>query len=347
MKVRQQILGFAIFALTVIFNGLQAQEKTIQTVTKADVTAAKADAKLPEYKVVKGVSGDLQFNGSDTMIGEVTLLAESFKRIYSNVTIGIEGEGSSFGPPALISGKAQFIAMSRAMKAKEVDDFKKKFGYPPVAIPTSIDMLTVYVHQDNPIKGLTLQQVDAVFSRTRKGGAPNAITTWGDLGLTGEWSDKSITLYGRNAPLNNACSLKKRFVPEAAFREEVQERPGSSSVVQGIANNKYAIGYSGMGTKAEGVRALPLSQDLKSEYFSPIPDHAYSGDYPLTRFLFLYVNYAPGTELNPLSREFLLYLYSNQGQSDVVRSGFLPVGDVIATRALASVGIQRQDAATK
>ena len=347
MNVRLQLLRFAIVALPVMSNGLQAQEKTIQTPTKADVTAAKADAKLPEYKVVKDVSGDLQFNGSDTMIGEVTLLAESFKKLYSNVTIGIEGEGSSFGPPALITGKAQFIAMSRAMKAKEVDDFKKKFGYPPVALPTSIDMLTVYVHQDNPINGLTLQQVDAVFSRTLKGGAPNVLAKWGDLGLTGEWSNKPITLFGRNAASGTNRFFREHALFNGAFREAVQEQLGSSSVVQGVANNKYAIGYSGMGSKADEVRALPLAQDIKSEYYSPIPEHAYSGEYPLTRFLFLYVNYAPGTELKPLSREFLLYLYSNQGQSDVVRSGFLPVGDVIATRALASVVIQREDDATK
>ncbi len=347
MNVRLQMLHFVIFALSVMFNKLQAQDKTIQTPTKADVTRAKADAKLPEYKVVKGVSGDLQFNGSDTMIGEVTSLAESFKKLYSNVTIGIEGEGSSFGPPALISGKAQFIAMSRAMKAREVDDFKKKFGYPPVALPTGIDMLTVYVHQDNPIKGLTLQQVDAVFSRTLKGGAPNVLTTWGDLGLTGEWSNKPITLFGRNAASGTNRFFREHALFNGAFREEVQELPGSSSVVQAIANNKYAIGYSGMGTKSEGVRAIPLAQDIKSEYFAPIAEHAYSGDYPLTRFLFLYVNHAPGTELNPLNREFILYLYSQQGQSDVIRSGFLPVGDVIATRALATVGIPRQNAATK
>ena len=347
MNVRLQLLSFAMLAVPVTFHQLQAQEKAIPAPVKADESPVKVDAKLPEYKAVKGVSGDLQFNGSDTMIGEVSQLAESFKKLYSNVTIGIEGEGSSFGPPALITGKAQFIAMSRAMKAKEVDDFKKKFGYPPVALPTSIDMLTVYVHQDNPIKGLTLQQVDAIFSRTLKGGSLKILSTWGDLGLTGEWSDKPITLYGRNAASGTNRFFREHALFNGAFREEVQELTGSSSVVQGVANNKYAIGYSGMGTKTEGVRAIPLAQDIKSEYFAPIPEHAYSGDYPLTRFLFLYVNHAPGTEPNPLNREFLLYLYSQQGQSDVVRSGFLPVGEVIATRALATVGIQNQDAATK
>ncbi len=347
MNVRLHMLRLAIVALPAMFHGLHAQEKAIQAPTTGDVTQAKVDAKLPEYSIVKGVSGDIQFNGSDTMIGEITLLAESFKKLHRNVTIGIEGEGSSFGPPALISGKAQFIAMSRAMKAKEVDDFKKKFGYPPVALPTSIDMLTVYVHQDNPIRGLTLQQVDAIFSRTRKGGAPSPITTWGDLGLTGEWSNKPITLLGRNAASGTNRFFREHALFNGAFREDVQEQTGSASVVQGIANNKYAIGYSGMGSKSDGVRALPLAQDIKSEYYSPIPAHAYSGDYPLTRFLFLYVNYAPGSELSPLSREFLLYLYSQQGQSDVIRSGFLPLDDLIVNRALASVGIHRDNGASK
>jgi phosphate transport system substrate-binding protein len=256
-------------------------------------------------------------------------------------TIGIDCKGSSFAPPALIKGTALFAPMSRSMKAKEIDDFKKKFGYPPVAIPTSIDMLTVYVHKDNPVKGLTLQQVDAVFSRTLKGGSPKGITTWGELGLTGEWSDKPITLYGRNAASGTNRFFREHALFNGAFREEVQEQSGSSSVIEGVANNKYAIGYSGMGSKTEGVRALSLAQDYKSEYYAPVPEHAYSGDYPLTRFLFIYLNYHQGTELNPLTREFILYLYSQQGQSDIVQSGFLPVGDEIVTRALESVGLHR------
>ena len=341
MNVRLQMLKFAMMAVILMFNVLQAQDKTIQAPVTADGKPVKVDAKLPEYKAVEGVSGDVQFIGSDTMLGQVTLLTDGFKKLYSGVTFEIDCKGSSFAPPALIKGNALFAPMSRSMKAKEVDDFKKKFGYPPVAIPTSIDMLTVYVHKDNPIKGLTLQQVDAVFSRTLKGGAPKVLTTWGDLGLTGEWANKPITLYGRNAASGTNRFFREHALFNGAFREEVQEQSGSSSVVQCVANDKYAIGYSGMGSKIDGVRALPLAQDYKSEYFAPIPEHAYSGDYPLTRFLFLYVNYAPGTELHPLSREFILYLYSQQGQSEVVHSGFLPVGDVIVTRALASVGIQR------
>ena len=341
MNVRQKIFKLVFVAVPIIFNGLQAQEKIVQAPLNVGGLPVKVDAKLPEYNAVTGISGDIQLIGSDTMLGQVTELSEGFKKRYSSVTIGIEAEGSSFGPPALISGKALFAPMSRAMKAKEVDDFKKKFGYPPVAIPTSIDMLTVYVHQDNPIKGLTLQQVDAVFSRTLKGGAPKVLTTWGELGLTGEWANKPITLYGRTSASGTNRFFREHALFNGAFREEVQEQTGSSSVVKEVANDKYAIGYSGMGSKTEGVRSLQLAQDYKSEYYAPIPEHAYSGDYPLTRFLFLYLNYAPGTELEPLGREFIYYLYSQQGQSDVVRSGFLPVGDVVVTRALASVGIPR------
>jgi phosphate transport system substrate-binding protein len=161
--------------------------------------AVNIDPALPEYRPVEGVSGNLKSIGSDTMNNEMTLWAEGFQAMYPNVQIEIEGKGSSTAPAALIAGTAHFGPMSRPMKAKEIDDFEKRFGYKPTAFRTSIDMLAVYVHKDNPIKGLTFQQVDAIFSKTRKGGLDKDIRTWGDLGLTGEWADKPISLYGRNS----------------------------------------------------------------------------------------------------------------------------------------------------
>jgi phosphate transport system substrate-binding protein len=324
MLVRREVLGvLAAVVVAVLPNPIQAQ--------------VKVDPKLPEFKAVQGVSGNLKIVGSDTMKTEMGLLSEGFAKFYPNVRFEIEGKGSATAPPALLDGTSQFAPMSRGMKAKEVDDFKKKYGYPPVALPTSIDMLEVYVHKDNPIKGLTLQQVDAVFSRTRKGGYAKAINTWGDLGLKGEWADKPITLYGRNKISGTNKFFLEHALFNGAFRDEVKEQLGSDAVVEHVANDKYAIGYSGMGSKSAGVKSLPLALDIKSQYIAPEPENAYSGDYPLTRMLLLYAIQRPGTELDPLRREFIRYLYSQQGQSDVLRSGFLPLGSHIATRALASV----------
>jgi phosphate transport system substrate-binding protein len=302
---------------------------------------SKVDPKLPSYKAVGGVSGTIKSIGSDTMNNEMALWAEGFRKFYPNVQVEIKGEGSSTGPPALIAGTANFAPMSRPMKAKEIDNFKQTFGYAPTALPTSIDMLAVYVHKDNPIKGLSLQQVDAIFSRTRKGGLAKDIKTWGDLGLTGEWKDKPIAMYGRNAASGTYGYFKEHALFNGDFKNEVKEQPGSSSVVQGVASDKFAIGYSGIGYKTADVRVVPLARDVKGEMVAAEPENAYSGDYPLARFLYVYVNYAPKKELDPLRREFVRYLFSKEGQLDVVREGYLPIGEMIAVKALTSVGLKR------
>ncbi|RMG33185.1 MAG: PstS family phosphate ABC transporter substrate-binding protein [Planctomycetota bacterium] len=297
------------------------------------------DPDLPDYKPVEGVSGNLKSVGSDTMNNLMTLWAEGFRRHYPNVKIEIEGKGSSTAPPALIAGAAHFGPMSRPMKAAEVDAFEKRFGHKPTGLITSIDMLAVYVNKDNPIKCLTLPQVDAIFSKTRKGGYPRDIRTWGQLGLTGVWANKPISLYGRNSASGTYGYFKEHALFGGDYKDEVKEQPGSSSVIQGVASDRYAIGYSGIGYKTADVRAVPLAADEGEDCIEPSPENAYTGEYPLARFLYLYVNYKPGTRLDPLRREFIRYVFSKQGQQDVIKDGYFPIPASIARKQLQAVGI--------
>lgn len=299
----------------------------------------KVDEKLPTYKRTDGVSGRIKSVGSDTMNVLMTYWAEGFTRMYRGVQAEVQGQGSSTAPPALTEGTANFGPMSRTMKAKEVNDFKEEHKYEPTALRTSIDMLAVYVNKDNPIKGLTLAQVDAIFSTTRKRGA-KAITKWGDLGLKGEWADKPISLYGRNSASGTYGFFKKNVLLNGDYKDQVREQPGSSSVVQGVARDKFAIGYSGIGYKTADVKALPLAVDAEEDFVPAEAEYAYDGDYPLARFLYVYINYKPGTDLDPLRREFIKYIFSKQGQQDVIKSGYLPVGNAIAQKSLSSVGIK-------
>jgi phosphate transport system substrate-binding protein len=288
---------------------------------------------------VQGVSGTLKSIGSDTMNNEMTLWAEGFLGMYPNVKVEIEGKGSSTAPPALIAGTSQFGPMSRAMKGQEIDDFEKRYGYKPTGLATSIDMLAVYVHKDNPIKGLTLQQVDAIFSKTRRGGHASDIRTWGDLGLTGEWASKPISLYGRNSASGTYGYFKENALFGGDYKDEVKEQPGSSSVVQGVATDRYAIGYSGIGYKTADVRAVPLAEAASSKMVEAAAENAYTGEYPLARFLYAYVNFKPNSRLDPLRREFVRYIFSKQGQLDVVKDGYYPVPATVAREQLQSVGI--------
>ncbi len=300
----------------------------------------QVDANLPEYKPTQGVSGSIKSVGSDTMNNLMALWSEGFKKIYPNVRVEIEGKGSSTAPPALIEGTSTFGPMSRAMKASEIDEFEGKFGYKPTLLATSIDMLAVYVNKDNPIKGMTLQQVDAIFSKTRKGGFAKDISNWGQVGLKGDWSNAPISLYGRNAASGTYGYFKKHGLFKGDYKDSVKEQPGSSSVVQGVASDKFGIGYSGIGYKTADVRAIALAEDSGSELVPAEAKYAYSGDYPLARFLYLAVNAKPGAELDPLRREFIKYIFSRQGQEVVVKDGYYPVTAPIARKALEQLGVK-------
>jgi phosphate transport system substrate-binding protein len=300
--------------------------------------AVELDPKLPDYKPVSGVSGNIKSIGSDTLNNLMSLWSEGFRSQYPSVKIEIEGKGSSTAPPALIEGTAQFGPMSREMKAKEIETFEQKFGYKPAHIRTAVDSLAVFVHKDNPIKCLTLQQLDAIFSKTRKGGAAKDAVTWGDLGLKGEWADKPISLYGRNSASGTYGYFKEVALFGGDYKDTVKEQPGSSAVVQGIASDKYGMGYSGVGYKTADVRIVPLAVK-EGACFDATAENAYSGDYPLARFLYVYLNKKPGEALDPLRGELIKYIFSRQGQQVVIKDGFYPVSKAMADEDMKALGM--------
>ncbi len=333
---RKRHLHTLLYFLLIIF-----PEGSLQSVVFSKPLTQEIDPELQPYQSANGeVAGSLKYIGSDTMNNLVALWTEGFKKFYPSVREGIEGKGSSSAPPALMEGTSTFGPMSRPWKAREIDSFKDHFGYAPTLIPTAIDMLTVYVHKDNPINGLSLQQVDAIFSKNRNGGMKKQVVTWGQLGLTGDWQDQPIRLYGRNSASGTYGYFKEHALFKGDFKSNVQEQPGSSSVVQAIANDRYGIGYSGYGYKTADVRALPLSSTKSGKRISPNAKNAYSGEYPLVHFLYLSMNYKPGSELEPLRREFLKYVLSATGQADVLKVGYLPITHTISERNLRRIGVK-------
>ena len=224
------------------------------------------DPAIPSYQKVSGVSGNLNSVGSDTMNNLMTLWAEAFTKMYPNVKVQIEGKGSSTAPPALIAGTAQFGPMSRAMRSTEIDQFEHKYGFKPLQFRTSYDALAVYVSKDNPLEKLTLAQVDAVFSKTRRRGYKSNITTWGQLGLTGDWAKRPISLYGRNSASGTYGFFKEHTMEGGDYKDEVKEQPGSASVVQGVTSDRFGIGYSGIGYRTSGVKPLGLAEAEGKEF---------------------------------------------------------------------------------
>lgn len=308
-------------------------------VTFAGSAAADVDPALPEYTRASGVSGNLSSIGSDTLNNLMTLWAEEFNRFYPNVNVQIQGAGSGTAPPAITEGTANLAPMSRGMRQSEIQAFEERHGYPPTELPVAIDMLAVYVNRDNPIESLSLPQVDAIFSATRSCGYNNDITRWGQVGLSGAWANRDFALYSRNAVSGTYGFFKDNALCGGDFKSSINEQPGSSSVVQGVTESINGIGYSGIGYRTSGVRVIPLSVEHGGPAFEASAENAASGDYPLARYLYIYINKHPNRELDPLTREFVKMLYSRAGQEVVHRDGFVPLPASFTNSILLQLGI--------
>jgi phosphate transport system substrate-binding protein len=301
--------------------------------------AAEVDAAIPEYESTSGVSGNLSSVGSDTLANLMTLWAEDFKREYPNVNIQIQAAGSSTAPPALTERTANIGPMSREMKDNEIEAFESRYGYKPTAVPVAIDALAVYVHKDNPIAGMTLPQVDAIFSSNQRCGYPNNVQTWGELGLSGPWQQRGMQLFGRNSVSGTYGYFKDAALCDGDFKNNVNEQPGSASVVQSVSTSINGIGYSGIGYRTSSVRAVPIARREGDEFYEATPENSVAGNYPLARFLFVYVNKAPNTPLPPLEREFLKLVLSQSGQSVVLKDGYIPLPARVVEGTMRSLGL--------
>jgi phosphate transport system substrate-binding protein len=295
------------------------------TVAGSNAGQIKVDGKISSYGKVQGVSGNLNSIGSDTLNNLMTLWAEGFRKLYPGVNIQIEGKGSSTAPPALIEGTAQIGPMSRAMKKSEIEAFEKKYGFKPTRIGVALDSLAVYVNKDNPVDSLSLQQLDAIFSRTRRGGYGEDIVTWGQAGLKGSWAGQPISLYGRNSASGTYGYFKDHALFKGDYKAQVKEQPGSASVVLSVTEDRAGIGYSGIGYRTSGVKAISLSEKDGAPAYGPSYENVLAGKYPLGRMLYLYVAKKPNKPLPKLVEEFLKYVLSKEGQEIVVKDGYLPL----------------------
>ncbi len=299
--------------------------------------ASSVDPALPQYSKASGVSGNISSVGSDTLANLMTLWAEEFKRLYPNVNVQIQAAGTSTAPPALTQGTSNFGPMSRKMKDREIAGFEAKYGYKPTAVAVAIDALAVYVNKDNPVKGMTIPQVDAIFSATRKCAYPEDLSTWGQLGLSGGWANRPIQIYGRNSVSGTYGYFKKHALCKGDYKNTVNEQPGSASVVQGVTRSINGIGYSGIGYMTSGVRAVPLSKKANTAFIEATPDNAANGKYPLGRFLYIYVNKKPNKPLSPLENEFIKMVLSQLGQGVVIKDGYIPLTEKVASAQLARI----------
>ena len=296
------------------------------------------DNPLDDYRKLPGVSGNLLSVGSDTLAGMTTLWVEEFKTLYPNINAQVQASGSSTAPPALTEKTAQFGPMSRPMRLRELEAFERTHGYKPTALRVAIDAIGIFVHQDNPIQGLNFEQLDAIFSATFRCGAEDFMTNWAQLGIDTEWGKRNFQLFGRNSVSGTYGYFKKHALCGGDFKSQVNEQPGSASVVQSIASTLSGIGYSGVGYRVAGVRLLPIAKRGQS-YVSPSRENILTGEYPLSRYLYVYVNKHPDKPLSPIEAEFIKFIYSAQGQALVEKDGYVSITREFAQAELAKVGL--------
>ncbi|WP_413285116.1 PstS family phosphate ABC transporter substrate-binding protein [Vibrio sp. MA40-2] len=293
---------------------------------------------LPDYNKVSGVSGNLTSVGSDTLASMLSLWGQAFKTYYPNVNVQVQASGSSTASPALTEGTAQFGPMSRPMRLKELQSFEREHGYKPTELKVAIDAIGLFVHKDNPIQGLSFEQIDSIFSSTMRCGSNIPIESWSELGIKNDWAKRRIQLFGRNSVSGTYGYFKRAALCNGDFKRNVNELPGSSSVVQAVASGINTIGYSGVGYSVSGAKLLPISIDGK-EYIQATRQTILSGQYPLSRFLYVYINKHPSKPLSLLETEFIRFIYSKQGQLAVEKDGYLSISSDLAKKELDKIGL--------
>lgn len=288
------------------------------------------------YQKQPGVAGSITSVGSDTLANLMTNWSRSFKQLYPQVKFQIQASGSSTAPPALTEGTANIGPMSRELKTSEINYFSRRNGYQPLAIKVAVDAIAIFVGNDNPLTGLTKQQIDGVFSITRFCGAPNEINTWRDLGLKNGIANRNIKRFGRNSVSGTYGLFKRVALCNGDFKSNVNELPSSVSVVQSVANSSGAIGYAAFGRKNASVRIVPIG----NQYDELVPATAAtiaSGEYPFTRFLYLVVNKKPDDLLPLLEQEFLRFVLSELGQAIVEKEGYVAIPHNTLQKQLAAL----------
>ncbi len=293
---------------------------------------------LPDYQKMAPLSGSITSIGSDSLAGVFSLWGEAFKTYYPNVNVQVQASGSSTAAPALTQGMAQFGPMSRPMRLKELKAFEAEYGYKPTQLKVAIDAIGIFVHKDNPLQGVSFQQIDAIFSATLRCGGNKPLHSWAELGLQTDWSTRRFQLFGRNSVSGTYGYFKQAVLCGGDFKERVNELPGAASVVQSVASSINAIGYSGVGYGVSGAKMLPVAE-RGSRYITANRETILSGEYPLSRYLYIYINKHPAKALSLLEKEFIRFIYSKQGQQIVEKEGYVAISEPLAIKELEKAGL--------
>jgi phosphate transport system substrate-binding protein len=298
--------------------------------------AAEAAGELPFYTPATGVSGKIRVFGMATTMNLLARSAATFKQLYPEASLATTSGPAKTGLAALAEGRADIVPMTRPLTPEEIRDFTLKAGHPPTEIKVAADALAIYVEKKNPIAGLTLAQLDGIFSRTQRRGG-GSIETWGQAGLTGEWADRPIVLFGYGRGDGVHQFFREQVLEGGDFRVSMRVEGGGSTISQGVASEPTAIGCASILFACKRVRAVPIA-GADGRFYAPTPENVRSRKYPLSRYLYVCVNKPPRQPLGGPAAEFLRFLLSREGQRIVADGGNVALEPAVAAegrRALA------------
>lgn len=297
------------------------------------------DPNLPYYRPVEKLTGELKLGGSNTLSHIAAGWIDSFTQFYPDVKISIEVNGSRQAVKDVKAGKTHIGLLSRTVHREEVEDFRTAFGYGPTVLTPCMERTGIFVHKDNPIKHLTLAQLDAIYSDECRRGEKKPLRTWGQLGLTGAWANKPIVAHGRTYDTGSQVFIQQSVMLGAKMRDDMQTHKGNVAMLKAVAQDPSSVGFSGLSYATPDVKALPLGFSKEEGFVAIDSPAADRGGYPLVRRLQLVVKHDPKQKLPALQQEFIKYVFSRLGQEDVVKAGFQAIPAQPAYVALDAVGL--------
>ncbi|MGJ8681276.1 PstS family phosphate ABC transporter substrate-binding protein [Paraglaciecola sp.] len=298
----------------------------------AQAQTAQSELQTPNT-IHFGASKNIVSFGSDTLANLMHFWSKEFHVQYPKIGFELHSEGSTTAVKMLFNNQADLGPMSRLMTSHEVSTFKQKFGYRPTPVKVAMDALVMYVNRDNPLDNISLAQIDRMFSATQKCHFQPSIDSWQQLGLTGKWKNHPIELIGRNKISGTYGFFKRKALCNGEFKPNVSLQPGSTSLIQVISHTKFAIGFSGLGFKTSGVKALPLLSN-DGEIVPSTAANVQNQTYPLARFLYIYINWPQSNPIPSKIQNFLRLVLSEKGQKVVTQDGYIPLSKSVRKEQL-------------
>ncbi len=314
----------------------------------AIVTQTLSAQDLPAYQPGRQVTGQLTVWGDDALVGLMTIWARDFQRLQPGVSFHIFLRGTSTAVGALYTGTAQIGLFGREIRPLEIVSWKRIFSYPPLGFTIatgSYDQfaktvaVAMLVNQANPLEHISLRQLDAIYSRDRRRGAPSRIVTWGQLGLTGAWASRPIKIYGLDENTGTAQYFASRVLEEGRWNCDLDLPRGSpqtmfrgsggkaaDALVEALQHDPYAVGIGGFRNAGSGLKALAVGEKDSGPFIQGTKATVADRSYPLSRNIYLFVNKDPAEAWDPKIEEFLRFVFSSQGQAGVAEEGgYLPL----------------------